>query len=448
MARSAEVSRPPTMADVAREAGVSHQTVSRVLSGHPHVRPATRAQVTAAVDRLGYRRNPAARALVTRRTRTLGVIAVNTTLYGPASTMAGLHEAARDEGYLVSAVTLRGDGRQGLKDAVDHLSSWGVEGVVALTPQRTTGQALARLDAPFPVVSVEGGDQLGLPAVSLDQERGARMVTEHLLAAGHATVWHVAGPDGWSESEARTAGWRAVLRERGIDAPPPLQGDWSPLSGYRARPGTRRPRPVRPGPRRHRRLRRQRPDGPRRPPRPARSRVRTPERVAVAGFDDIPEAEFFPPPLTTVRQDFGSIGRKSIRLLVDHIEGRADGNEHLLVEPQLIVRGSTRGWRRCDLGSRANLTRTRPHRTSFRPGTPQPRRRTGPRRRPQGPGGAAREVLDNDAPRTAQTHHATLRRSCRPAVGPGQQTTRSSPRPGERQRRAGHPRAPRARRTA
>ncbi|RZD78531.1 LacI family DNA-binding transcriptional regulator [Streptomyces albidoflavus] len=343
MARSAEVSRPPTMADVAREAGVSHQTVSRVLSGHPHVRPATRAQVTAAVDRLGYRRNPAARALVTRRTRTLGVIAVNTTLYGPASTMAGLHEAARDEGYLVSAVTLRGDGRQGLKDAVDHLSSWGVEGVVALTPQRTTGQALARLDAPFPVVSVEGGDQLGLPAVSLDQERGARMVTEHLLAAGHATVWHVAGPDGWSESEARTAGWRAVLRERGIAAPPPLQGDWSPLSGYRA--GQELAGHVLSG---------QGPGvtavfvandqmalGVLRALREAG--VRTPERVAVAGFDDIPEAEFFPPPLTTVRQDFGSIGRRSIRLLIDHIEGRASGAEHVLVEPQLIVRGSTRG---------------------------------------------------------------------------------------------------------
>lgn len=343
MAHPAEGVRPPTMADVAREAGVSHQTVSRVLSRHPNVRAATREQVSQAIERLGYRRNPAARALVTRRTRTLGVIAVNTTLYGPASTMAGLQEAARDEGYLVSTVSLRPGGGQGLKDAIEHLAAWGVEGVVAITPQRSHVQALAELDAPFPVVTVEGGHQLDLPGVSLDQELGARMVTEHLLAAGHSTVWHVAGPDDWLESTARTAGWRAVLEESGIEPPRVLDGDWSPLSGYRAGQelaglalARRGAAPVTAvfvandqmalGV-----LRAFREAG-----------IQTPAQVAVAGFDDIPEAEYFPPPLTTVRQDFTAIGRRSIRLLVDHIEGRARKAEHLLVEPQLIMRASTR----------------------------------------------------------------------------------------------------------
>jgi len=331
------------MADVAREAGVSHQTVSRVLSGHPNVRAATRDQVTRAIERLGYRRNSAARALVTRRTRTLGVIAVNTALYGPASTMTGLQEAAREQGYLVSTVSLRTGEGQGLKDAIDHLASWGVEGVVAITPQRSHVQALAELDAPFPVVTVEGGHQLDLPGVSLDQELGARMVTEHLLAAGHATVWHVAGPEDWLESEARTAGWRAVVEESGIEPPRVLSGDWSPLSGYRAGQelaglalARRGESPVTAvfvandqmalGV-----LRALREVG-----------IRTPAQVAVAGFDDIPEAEYFPPPLTTVRQDFAAIGRRSIGLLVDHIEGRARKTEHLLVEPQLIMRASTR----------------------------------------------------------------------------------------------------------
>ncbi|MEW2412868.1 LacI family DNA-binding transcriptional regulator [Streptomyces sp. NPDC046866] len=331
------------MADVAREAGVSHQTVSRVLSGHPNVRAATREQVTQAIERLGYRRNSAARALVTRRTRTLGVIAVNTALYGPASTLTGLQEAAREQGYLVSTVSLRTGEGQGLKGAVDHLASWGVEGVVAITPQRSHVQALAELDAPFPVVTVEGGHQLDLPGVSLDQELGARMATEHLLAAGHSTVWHVAGPDDWLESEARTAGWRAVLQEGGITPPRVLTGDWSPLSGYRAGQelaglalARRGATPVTAvfvandqmalGV-----LRALREAG-----------IRTPGQVAVAGFDDIPEAEYFPPPLTTVRQDFAAIGRRSIGLLVDHIEGRVRKAEHLLVEPQLIMRASTR----------------------------------------------------------------------------------------------------------
>ncbi|MFF5447935.1 LacI family DNA-binding transcriptional regulator [Streptomyces sp. NPDC012888] len=343
MAHPAEDVRPPTMADVAREAGVSHQTVSRVLSGHPNVRAATREQVARAIERLGYRRNSAARALVTRRTRTLGVIAVNTALYGPASTLTGLQEAAREQGYLVSTVSLRTGEGQGLKGAIDHLASWGVEGVVAITPQRSHVRALAELDAPFPVVTVEGGHQLDLPGVSLDQELGARMVTEHLLAAGHSTVWHVAGPDDWLESEARTAGWRAVLQENGIRPPRVLTGDWSPLSGYRAGQelaglalARRGATPVTAvfvandqmalGV-----LRALREAG-----------IRTPGQVAVAGFDDIPEAEYFPPPLTTVRQDFATIGRRSIGLLVDHIEGRARKAEHLLVEPQLIMRASTR----------------------------------------------------------------------------------------------------------
>ncbi|MFC9177949.1 MULTISPECIES: LacI family DNA-binding transcriptional regulator [unclassified Streptomyces] len=342
MTRSTEAVHPPTMADVAREAGVSHQTVSRVLSGHPNVRASTREQVTAAIERLGYRRNPAARALVTRRTRTLGVVAVDPTLYGPASTLAGLQEAARDEGYLVSTVTLR-NGGHALADALDHLAAWGVEGAVVITPQRSSVRALARLAPPFPVVTVEGSHDLDIPGVSLDQELGARLVTEHLLAAGHGTVWHVAGPEDWLESAARTEGWRAVLEERGIEPPRVLRGDWSPLSGYHAGQELAGLTLARRGS----------------PPVTAafvandqmalgvlralrEAGIHTPRQVAVAGFDDIPEAGFFPPPLTTVRQDFTAIGRRSIQLLLEHIEGVATGTEHVVVEPQLIVRASTR----------------------------------------------------------------------------------------------------------
>jgi DNA-binding LacI/PurR family transcriptional regulator len=334
--------RPPTMADVARVAGVSHQTVSRVLADHPNVRENTRSDVLRAIEALGYRRNSSARALVTRRTRTLGVVAFDTTLYGPASTLFSLEEAARGEGYFVSTVGLRQLSRDALREALDHLSQGGVEGVVVIAPQRSAVAALAELRHPFPVVTVEGGHDLAIPGVSVDQYLGARLATEHLLAAGHATVWHVAGPADWLEAEGRQAGWRAALEAAGAEVPEPLWGDWSPLSGYRAgqelagRAGSgltavfvandQMALGV---------LRAFREAG-----------VRVPEEVALVGFDDIPEAEFFAPPLTTVRQDFGAVGKRSIHLLLERIEGTAGADDataapHVVIEPQLIVRSSS-----------------------------------------------------------------------------------------------------------
>jgi DNA-binding LacI/PurR family transcriptional regulator len=329
------------MADVARIAGVSHQTVSRVLSNHPNVREQTRADVLRAIEALGYRRNSSARALVTRHTRTLGVVGCNMTLFGPASTRSGLEEAARAEGYLVSTVALRTLNSETLGSALEHLSDWGVEGVVAIVPHRESVAILTTMRQPFPVVTVEGGHNLAIPGVSVDQHLGARLVTEHLLAAGHSTVWHVAGPQDWLEAEARMAGWRASLVEAGAVVPPPLLGDWSPLSGYRAGQElagrvTNKTRELTAvfvandqmalGV-----LRAFREAG-----------VRVPEDVAVAGFDDIPEAEFFAPPLTTVRQDFTEVGKASIRLLLDSIEGTTkDTSPHVVIEPKLIVRTST-----------------------------------------------------------------------------------------------------------
>ncbi|WP_405577561.1 LacI family DNA-binding transcriptional regulator [Streptomyces sp. NBC_01190] len=339
--------RAPTMADVAQVAGVSHQTVSRVLSNHPNVRDTTRAEVQRAIEELGYRRNSSARALVTRRTLTLGVVACNPTLFGPASMLFGLEEAARDEGYMVSAVTLRRYTARALADAIDHLSDWGVEGIVVMVPQRAAVAALAELRLPFPVVTVEGGHSLPIPGVSVDQELGARLVTGHLLGAGHRTVWHVAGPPDWLEAGARVSGWRATLEEAGAEVPPPLVGDWTPLSGYRAGQELAG-RVAASG------ARRRSPDvsavfvandqmalGVMRAFREAGLTV--PGQVAIAGFDDIPEAEFFAPPLTTVRQDFTAVGQASIRLLVSRLEsgGTLPNDERVVIDPRLIVRSST-----------------------------------------------------------------------------------------------------------
>ncbi|MGI5198425.1 LacI family DNA-binding transcriptional regulator [Streptomyces sp. CA-288835] len=331
--------RPPTMADVAQLAGVSHQTVSRVLGDHPNVRDETRTKVLHAIKELGYRRNSSARALATRRTRTLGVVASNTTLFGPASTLFALEEAARAEGYLVSTVSLRKLTVETLSEALDHLSEGGVEGVIAIAPQRSAVEALAELSSPFPVVVVGGGQPEGdIPSVSVDQHLGARLATSHLLAAGHRTVWHLSGPEDWQEAADRVVGWRATLEESGIEPPTLLHGDWSPLSGYRA--GQELAGWVGRGLTAVFVANDQMALGVLRALREAG--VRTPKDVAVVGFDDIPESEFFAPPLTTVRQDFSTVGKRSIALLLDLVEGRAlSGAPRIAIEPQLVVRAST-----------------------------------------------------------------------------------------------------------
>jgi DNA-binding LacI/PurR family transcriptional regulator len=339
--------RLPIMADVAKAAGVSHQTVSRVLNGHPHVGVETRARVQEAIERLGYRRNLVARALVTRRSGTLGVVGFDTMLYGPASMVYGIDQAARAAGYFVSIVSLKTPGGQEAHEALAYLADQGVDGVVMVAPQLSVIAALEGLPRGLPVVVIEGGHAVERPTVCVDQSAGARLMTEHLLELGHETVWHISGPPDGPEAAGRAAGWRAALTVSGRETPEPLVGDWSPRSGYEA----------------GRRLLRQ----------PAvtavfaandqmalgvlrafaEAGVRVPASISVAGFDDIPEAAFFSPPLTTVRQDFEAVGRQGVELLLRQMEtGRAESPGRCLIQPQLIPRQSTELRSRAD-GQRA-----------------------------------------------------------------------------------------------
>lgn len=327
------------MADVARIAGVSHQTVSRVLNHHPNVRPATRDRVLAAIEELGYRRNLSARALVTRRTNTFGVVAFDTTLYGPASTLFGLEQAARDAGYFISIVSLKTINRKTVGEALDYLAAQAVDGLIAIAPQVEAAAAVSALQGNVPVVAVEGGEADGMPVVAVDQVRGAELATRHLLDLGHRTVWHVAGPADWLEAEGRQRGWRATLRAAGVEIPPVVVGDWSPRAGYEA--GRR----IAADARASRAtavfvsndqmalglLRALHEAG-----------IRVPQDVSIVGFDDIPEAEFLTPPLTTVRQDFAEVGRKSIALVLDLIEtGPRPEAERIVIPPVLVTRASS-----------------------------------------------------------------------------------------------------------
>jgi DNA-binding LacI/PurR family transcriptional regulator len=328
--------RSPVLKDVAKLAGVSHITVSRVVNQAPNVHPDTRERVVAAMTELGYRPNLAARALVTRRSHTLGVIAVKGTLFGPASTLLSIEQAALARGYYLSVVSVTDVTPTALEEALQRLAQQAVEGLVVMAPRRAAIESLAQMPPGLPVVTVEGGGAPGAAAVLVDQTGGAVAATRHLVQQGHRHVVHLAGPSDWLEAQARLDGWRAACREAGLATPRPLHGDWSPRSGYRAA---------------QRLLGRlhtftalfaandQMALGALRAF--AEAGVRVPQDVSVVGFDDVPEAEFLHPPLTTVRQDFEAVGRACVELLTRAIE-KTDGHEETVVIPaDLQVRCST-----------------------------------------------------------------------------------------------------------
>jgi DNA-binding LacI/PurR family transcriptional regulator len=326
--------QPPVMADVALLAGVSHMTVSRVLNDHPGVRAETRSRVLAAMRELDYRPNTAARALVTGRSRTLGVVRFETTLYGPTSTLFGIEQAARSAGYFVNIVSLRSINRRSIGEAVDNLRGQAVEGVIIIAPHISAAKALSFLPKDIPLVAVEGGAG-PVPIVAVDQVTGASRATAHLLSLGHQTVWHVAGPTDWLEARARERGWRETLMEASRDVPQVLIGDWSARSGYEqgkkiAAHGQASAVFVGNDQMALGVLRALREGG-----------IAVPDEMSVVGFDDVPEAAYFCPPLTTVRQNFEQVGRRSLEVLLRQVEGTGADDLDVIVEPELVVRQSS-----------------------------------------------------------------------------------------------------------
>jgi DNA-binding LacI/PurR family transcriptional regulator len=326
----------PVMDDVARLAGVSKQTVSRVLNDHPSVRPETRETVLTAMRTLGYRPSRSARSLASGRTRMLGVISFDAARYGPASILTAINTAAQEAGYLLSSIALDTADSDTVVEAVNRLSAEGADGVIAIAPQLWVGKALADTHLDTPLVVLENGLDTDTQQVTGDSRAGARKAVEHLLGLGHATVRHIAGPTGWTSADHRMESWQASLEAAGAEVPAPLIGDWSTDSGYELG-----------------RLLAARPDvtavfvsndqmalGVLHALHEAGRSV--PGDVSVVGYDDIPEAAHFLPPLTTVRTDFAEIGTRSLRLLLNRIDGPAEPPQvDTLVPVDLVVRGSS-----------------------------------------------------------------------------------------------------------
>lgn len=326
--------RDPAMTDVAKLAGVSHQTVSRVLNDHPNVREQTRMRVRAAITELGYRPNRAARTLVTGTSQVIGVVSRSSTLYGPAATLAALAEAAIQHGFTVSVESVRTLDRQPIGDAIGRLLDERVAGLVVIAPVESANDALDGLPSDIPVVTIDGDPDRPTELVTVDQEAGAYAATTHLLEAGHHSVWHVSGPNDWFDARGRVAGWQRAMTEAGAEIPPLIPADWSAASGYRAGQILARMNDVTAifaandhlavGILRalHERGR------------------RVPEDVSLVGFDDVPEAAYFVPPLTTVRPDFDAVAAASLDLLLAQIR---DGGRHgarRILTPTLISRDS------------------------------------------------------------------------------------------------------------
>jgi Transcriptional regulators len=335
--------------EVAALAGVSRQTVSRVANGHPNIRESTKQRVQAAMDELQFRPNRAARMLSTSRSNTIGILASSASrLFGPASSIDAVENAARDAGFFVTIAHIASLTADEIGAALDHLMAQAVEGIVVVAPQAAVLDAMREVAIAVPSLTLHGvagdadvsraGDGAsGAEGVFVDQVLGARLATRHLVELGHRTIAHVAGPEDWAEANARRGGFLAELEGTGVRAIVTEPGDWTSASG--AAIGARLAADA------------------------AITAVfssndqmalgvmhafrragrSVPSDVSVVGFDDIPEAAFFAPPLTTVRQDFAELGRRCVRMLLAEIDGSEPAVD-AAVEPRLVVRESTRGF--------------------------------------------------------------------------------------------------------
>ena len=329
-----ETLKAPVMADVARLAGVSHQTVSRVINGSTQLRPETRDRVLAAIERLGYRPNTAARALVRGRSGVIGIIATASVEFGPASIHRTVEQAAREAGYLASSVNLADLTREALDGAVEHLMNIGVEGIVMIAGHDAALEIVRAQRSAIPFVVVEGDLSKGALTVGVDQVTGARIATEHLLVLGHREIVLVRGPLDWTAAGARVVGWRAAMRAAGLRPADPILGDWTSRSGYAAGQavcGMPEVTAVFAA-------NDQMAIGVLRALHEGGKSV--PGDISVVGFDDVPEAEFLIPPLTTIRQDFPAVGQRAIDVIRTAINGDELPTSPLLA-PELVLRAST-----------------------------------------------------------------------------------------------------------
>lgn len=325
--------RRPGMGDVAALAGVSHQTVSRVLNNSAQVRPETRARVKAAMEELDYRPNLAARTLKTRRSALLGILVTGLQLWGPATILSVLETRARAAGY--GALVCVAETEEDIADARDRFFAHSVDGVVVVAPRPWILEAADDLATRVPTVAIADTPTDG-PAirVSVDQRLGAVLAVDHLIAEGFTDIAHICGQGDQFDATQRTDGWRQALTAAGLAVRPVIEGDWSSERGHEVGQQLLRagelPQAIFCG-----------------NDATALGLVAAlrqagrsvPADMAVVGFDDAPGAAWFDPPLTTVAQPLQDIGRHSMTALVTAMTGQSP--PRVRIPPTLVVRASS-----------------------------------------------------------------------------------------------------------
>jgi LacI family transcriptional regulator len=336
-----------TLQDVAKLAGVSPKTVSRVVNNQGEISEATRLRVQAAIEHLGYRPNILARSLVNQRTNSLAVVAWGIDYYGPSRTLVGIENQSDELGYsLFLSLQAHPDNGYLIIDRIlDGLVARRVDGIIWAVPEVGGNRMWIdsdRLKRLPPIVFLSMAPQPGLMSVAVDNRSGARQAVQHLITQGRKRIGLITGPLAWWEARERYAGWQEMLREHGIEPTPSLvvEGDWSAASGARA----------------------MRTLLDREPTIDAvfvcsdqmaqgalgvvhRSGRRIPHDLAIVGFDNIPESEFFWPPLTTVYQKLIDVGCAAVQNLHHIIEAQRKeapySVEATILTPELVIRESS-----------------------------------------------------------------------------------------------------------
>ncbi|MGW0423093.1 LacI family DNA-binding transcriptional regulator [Streptomyces sp. NPDC003015] len=333
-----QASKAVSIRDVAKEAGVSHQTVSRVVNGDPKVKVSTRARVLDVIAELGYTPNRMARALAGGAVRSVTVLTSDTSLYGASATLKGIEEAARAAGFAVGISVLDAGSAQQPADVAARISRPG-EAVLVIAFDAPGVSAWQVLPAGFPAAAAverpEDGRPGDRPELWLDDRVAAAQATRYLLGLGHETVHYLAIPSSTTRIGQRGEGWRDALRVAGKPVPEPLAAGWSPRSGYLVA----RSLLVDPSVTAVLCGNDDLALGVLRAAREAGRDV--PGDLSVVGFDDAPHSAYAHPALTTVRLDFEGLGRGCFGLLHRLLEPDTAPALPLWAEPELIVRESS-----------------------------------------------------------------------------------------------------------
>jgi LacI family transcriptional regulator len=354
-----------TIKHVAQEAGVSTQTVSRVINQRPDVAPETRQRVQKVIDRLGYQPSYVARSLIQGRSSTLGIVAYGLDYFGPSRTLSGIEQQANELGFslLLSLMRHPDPGDQTPKQLLRDKLARHVDGIIWAVPHIGNNRDWIAQETPdlsVPIVFLTMESRPGLSIVAIDNRGGGRMATEHLIAQGCRKIGHVTGPLDWWEARQRQLGWQDALESAGLMTTRDMVafGDWSAESGMRGLT----------------RLLKQQPDieavffgndqmalGGLQAARKMGRRI--PEDLAIIGFDDIPESAYFYPPLSTMRQNIFELGSQAVRELNRRIEARQQKDDSVeprtcLLQPQLVIRESTAAKRTTHVEEEGGLTGT------------------------------------------------------------------------------------------